>query len=235
MLLCGALVIAATWWGSRSLFRVQARWQEMEEVVAGVVLQAIQAVSKLRVAGAANRAFSHWARQYSRKQEFAGELRKQRDRIRLVNMGMPAVATTLAFFWLLSNSIPLGAFLACIAALTTFPAAVTSASDACTGLMLTANLWQRMRTILAGELEVHTARAHPGRLRGTVAIDNVTFRYRNDGPLILDGVSIRANPGECIALTGPSGSGNPLCSICCYALRTRTPAPSTSMAASLAA
>jgi ABC-type bacteriocin/lantibiotic exporter with double-glycine peptidase domain len=38
-------------------------------------------------------------------------------------------------------------------------------------------------------------------------VDNLTFRYRSDGPMILDGVSIRAEPGECIALTGPSGCG----------------------------
>jgi ABC-type bacteriocin/lantibiotic exporter with double-glycine peptidase domain len=74
-------------------------------------------------------------------------------------------------------------------------------------MVLTANLWQRMRTILAAEPEVHTSRTHPGRLRGALIVDNVTFRYRNDGPLILDSVSIRTNPGECIALTGPSGSG----------------------------
>jgi NHLM bacteriocin system ABC transporter ATP-binding protein len=205
--LCGGVVIVVTWLGARSLFRVQARWQELDEVLAGVVLQAIQAVSKLRVAGAANRAFAHWARQYSRKQGFAVELRAIRDRIRLVNMVMPATATTLAFFWLLGNPVPLGPFLACIAALNTFLAAVASASDTCAGLVLTANLWQRMRTILSAEPEVHTSRTHPGRLRGAVAVENVTFRYRNDGPLILDSVSIRANPGECIALTGPSGSG----------------------------
>ncbi|MCU1237182.1 MAG: bacteriocin system transporter, ATP-binding protein [Candidatus Solibacter sp.] len=206
-LVCGALVITATWLGSRALFRVQARWQEMEEVLAGLVLQAIQAVSKLRVAGAANRAFSHWATHYSRKQKYAAELRQLRDLIRLINMVMPAAATTLAFFWLLGNPIALGPFLACMAALTTFLAAVTTASDTCIALVHTANLWQRMRTILAGEPEVHTARTHPGRLRGAIAVENVTFRYRNGGPLILDSVSVRASPGECIALTGPSGSG----------------------------
>ncbi len=203
----GVMVVLALWLGGRALFRVQAQWQDMEEVLAGVVLQAIQAVSKLRVAGAANRAFAHWAAQYARKQKFAIELRSARDRVRLVNMVMPTAATTVAFLWLLGNPIALGPFLACMAALTAFLAAITSASDTIISLILTANLWQRMRTILAGEPEVHTARTHPGRLRGGIAIENATFRYRNDGPLILDSVSVRASPGECIALTGPSGSG----------------------------
>jgi NHLM bacteriocin system ABC transporter ATP-binding protein len=203
----GIVVVSNAWMASRKLYRVQTQWQEMEEVLAGVVLQAIQAVSKLRVAGAANRAFVHWAVQYSRKQEFAREMRTLRDRSRLVNLAIPAIATTLAFYYLLASPLPLGSFLAAMAALTTFLSAITSASDTYANLVLAANLWQRMRTILAGEPEVHGGRTNPGKLRGGIAVENATFRYREDGPLVLDKVSIRANPGECIALTGPSGSG----------------------------
>jgi ABC-type bacteriocin/lantibiotic exporter with double-glycine peptidase domain len=44
-------------------------------------------------------------------------------------------------------------------------------------------------------------------LTGRLALEHVTFRYREDGPLILDDVSVYAEPGEFIALVGPSGSG----------------------------
>ena len=33
------------------------------------------------------------------------------------------------------------------------------------------------------------------------------FRYRAEGSLVLDSVSLRADPGEFIAIVGPSGSG----------------------------
>ncbi len=42
---------------------------------------------------------------------------------------------------------------------------------------------------------------------GRVVVDHVMFRYRNDGPMTLDEVSLRAEPGEFIALVGASGSG----------------------------
>jgi NHLM bacteriocin system ABC transporter ATP-binding protein len=203
---CGAIG-GVTWLGARRLFRAQSKWQEMDERLAGLVLQSINAVSKLQIAGATNRGFAHWAVQYSGKQTLALELRTVRDRIRLVNMVMPAAATALGFAWLLAHPIALGPFLSCMAALNILLAAVTSASDTGASLVLTANLWQRMRTILSAPPEVHHSRAHPGRLRGAVVVENVTFRYRGDGPLVLDGVSIRAEPGECIAITGPSGSG----------------------------
>jgi ABC-type bacteriocin/lantibiotic exporter with double-glycine peptidase domain len=40
-----------------------------------------------------------------------------------------------------------------------------------------------------------------------VVVDRVTFRYRPEGTLILDQVSLYAEPGEFIAIVGSSGSG----------------------------
>jgi ABC-type bacteriocin/lantibiotic exporter with double-glycine peptidase domain len=55
--------------------------------------------------------------------------------------------------------------------------------------------------------EVHTGQSDPGRLTGILALEHVTFRYQESGPVILDDVSLHAAPGEFIALVGPSGSG----------------------------
>jgi NHLM bacteriocin system ABC transporter ATP-binding protein len=206
-LFCGLAIVAQTWLGARSLSRVQRQWQEMEELLSGLVLQSINAVSKLRVAGAGNRAFSNWAGEYAKKQELSLQVQTLKDRIRLFNLVTPAVGSALAFLYLLSHPIPLAAFLACNSVMMIFLAALVSASDSLSGLILVANLWQALRTILTAKAEVDGSKLHPGRLRGAVTVDNLTFRYRADGPMILDGVSIKAEPGECIALTGPSGSG----------------------------
>jgi ATP-binding cassette subfamily C protein len=51
------------------------------------------------------------------------------------------------------------------------------------------------------------SKADPGKLIGRIVMDHVTFRYRNDGPLTLDNISISAEPGDFIAIVGGSGSG----------------------------
>nr|WP_230986498.1 ABC transporter ATP-binding protein [Cohnella fermenti] len=43
-------------------------------------------------------------------------------------------------------------------------------------------------------------------LSGDVVFDNVSFSYRPDKP-VLQGVSFRANPGDVVALVGPTGAG----------------------------
>jgi energy-coupling factor transport system ATP-binding protein len=37
--------------------------------------------------------------------------------------------------------------------------------------------------------------------------DNITFRFEEDGPPVIDGVSLKLDPGECLMLMGPSGCG----------------------------
>jgi ATP-binding cassette subfamily B protein RaxB len=54
-------------------------------------------------------------------------------------------------------------------------------------------------------LESEVSNAH--RVRGAMELNNVLFRYGTAEPEILRGVSFKVEPGEMIALVGPSGGG----------------------------
>jgi thiol reductant ABC exporter CydC subunit len=54
---------------------------------------------------------------------------------------------------------------------------------------------------------VDPAEPHPIPPGGAVRLEQVTFSYRNGGRPLLDRASIELEPGEAIALTGPSGIG----------------------------
>ena len=82
-----------------------------------------------------------------------------------------------------------------------------------------AQLWQdfqqtrlsieRLGDILNTPPEAGTlsARSALPRLSGEVVFDRVRFRHRLDGPLVLEDISLRIEPGEVIGIVGPSGSG----------------------------
>jgi NHLM bacteriocin system ABC transporter ATP-binding protein len=204
----GLLAAAATVLSWISLNRLQAALQQLEGSLSGLMVQLINAVPKLRVAGAEERAFACWGRSYSRKQRLVEQVQRVRDRLRLVNATAPVLAMGLGFSLVLEvEDIDVGTYLAFNLALGAFLQAITELSDTAGGLVSITTHWRRTKTILEAPPEVDAAKAHPGRLSGRLALDHVTFRYRKDGRLTLEDVSLHAEAGECIALVGPSGSG----------------------------
>ncbi len=49
--------------------------------------------------------------------------------------------------------------------------------------------------------------ASPGKIRGAIRLDHVSFRYAGEGADVVRDVSLEIEPGTKVALVGPSGSG----------------------------
>jgi ABC-type bacteriocin/lantibiotic exporter with double-glycine peptidase domain len=101
----------------------------------------------------------------------------------------------------------MGTFIAFNSAFGTFISGVTDLSNTLTDILGFVPLWERAKPIVQGTIESDPTKADPGRLRGKIVIDRVIFRYQENGALILNDITIHAEPGEFIAIVGPSGSG----------------------------
>ncbi|MBU0664144.1 MAG: ATP-binding cassette domain-containing protein [Proteobacteria bacterium] len=55
--------------------------------------------------------------------------------------------------------------------------------------------------------EISQDQANPGILGGNIEINNITFRYSKNSPLILQNFSLTVRPSDFVAVVGPSGSG----------------------------
>jgi NHLM bacteriocin system ABC transporter ATP-binding protein len=201
VMICAAVCCAA-------LSRMQDSLLEAEGALLGQMVQLINAIPKFRVANAEERAFAWWGNAYGRKQKLGDRIQAMQDRLRLVTGVAPVLATAISFGVAVRGSgIELGAFLAFSLAFGGFMQAITELSDTASGMVSIATHWRRAKTILDTAPEADAAKANPGRLTGRLALDRVTFRYRENGRATLEDVSLHAAPGECIALVGPSGSG----------------------------
>src|SRR5262249_33157553 len=82
-----------------------------------------------------------------------------------------------------------------------------------TGVVITAlavvPMLERLSPLLAVTPEAQLDRADPGDLSGQVSFNRISFRYGQDGPLVLDEVSFAIDPGEFVAIVGPTGCGKP--------------------------
>ncbi|MFB2934484.1 NHLP bacteriocin export ABC transporter permease/ATPase subunit [Aerosakkonemataceae cyanobacterium BLCC-F154] len=210
------LAVILTIISSLILLRKERRQEELSGEIQGLVVQLINGVPKLRVAVAESRAFAAWAKKYSEQNQLTKEIIQVNDIVSVFNELLSLVSFILLYwFGFLAiqgsqtgeSSLTLGTFLAFNAAFGIFFGGVTSLSNTLTNIIEIAPLWERSQPILQGQLEFDEQKTNPGRLSGQIALENITFRYREDSPIVLNEVNIYADPGEFIAIVGPSGSG----------------------------
>ncbi|NOR82892.1 MAG: ATP-binding cassette domain-containing protein [Ardenticatenales bacterium] len=66
--------------------------------------------------------------------------------------------------------------------------------------------YRRVADVIGEKREDMVSGQHNGRLRGEIVFDDVCFEYK-EGEHVLDHVSFRCEPGQVVALLGPTGSG----------------------------
>ncbi|MGW3115316.1 NHLP bacteriocin export ABC transporter permease/ATPase subunit [Streptomyces sp. NPDC001091] len=205
------VVIAAVFLG---LGLWQVRWQRrlvtLGNKLNNQAFQTLRGLPKLRVASAENYAYAAWAGEFARSRE----LQQKVGRIKNLSSVLGAVylpICTLVMFMLLAGpakgAMSAASFLTFSTAVTMVLTSVTQLTGAFVSAVAALPLFEEIRPVLDATPEVRAGSTRPGPLTGALEARRLSFRYSDDGPLVLDDVSFSMRPGEFVAVVGPSGCG----------------------------
>ncbi|UQA96987.1 NHLP bacteriocin export ABC transporter permease/ATPase subunit [Streptomyces halobius] len=192
----------------------QLRWQrrlvKLSHKLNNQAFQTLRGLPKLRVAAAESFAYAAWAREFARSRE----MQQRAGRIKNLTTVLDAVYLPLAsltMFMLLAGpargSMSAAAFLTFNTSVTMLLTSVTQISGALVSAAAALPMFEQIKPVLDEAPEVRGASAQPGTLAGGMEARKLSFRYTDDGPLVLDDVSLHVRPGEFVAIVGPSGCG----------------------------
>ena len=207
-----ALLIVATVMALLIRYQVprQRKVQEATNDLFSVSLQLVEAVGKLRVADASRRGFAEWGARFTALKRSFYNAQIGFAAATAFVVAAPALGTLLLIVG--AATLPQGELSG--ATFLAFNTAFIQALTAITGLTAVATfaaqavpLLENTRPILQAERESDVVKSDPGELRGHIEMSHLSFRYAEDGPLVLDDVSFAAEPGEFVAFVGPSGAG----------------------------
>jgi ATP-binding cassette subfamily C protein len=189
--------------------RFERKVLELSNKITGLILQLIGGVTKFRVAGAENRAFHLWSKEFGEQRKLAFKRESLGNWLTTFNAFFPVLSTMMIFYTLASsaNTLSPGKFIAFNSAFITFMGSIVSLSESLISINIVIPLYERAKPILETLPEYDEFKLDPGNLTGAIEVGHVSFRYKEDAPLVLQDVSLHIDEGDYVALVGTSGCG----------------------------
>lgn len=173
----------------------------------GMVYALINGVAKIKNAGAEKRAFAKWSRQYVNAAEY---LYKPPMFLKLngtIITAISLVGTIVIYYTAIHSGITMADYMAFNSAY----GMVSGAFASLAGIVITVSriqpILKMVTPILETEPEIDTKRQVVTRLRGSIELNNVSFRYQKTMPNVLDNLSLKIRPGQYVAIVGKTGCG----------------------------
>ncbi len=190
--------------------RYERRLNTLGHRLGNQAFQTLRGLPKLRVAAAESFAYAAWAREFARTRD----LQQRIGRTQNVSTVLGAVhlpLCTLVMFVLLAGpargTLSASEFLTFSTALTMLLSSVTQVTGALVSAAAVLPMFEQIRPLLRETPEVDRSSTRPGELTGAIEARNLSYRYGEDGPLVLDDIDLRVGPGEFVAIVGASGCG----------------------------
>lgn len=175
--------------------------------VAGVVFSLFSGIQKIKLSGCENRAFTKWATMYKEQAAATYDLPFL---LKIQNALIAAIAlagSMLIYYVATVSHIGVPQYVAFNVAFGMVNGAMLSLSGMAALFSFIQPSLEMAEPILAATPETSVNKKTILSLAGMIELNNISFRYKEDAPLVIDNVSLKIKSGQYIAVVGKTGCG----------------------------
>ncbi len=187
--------------------RIGRKEMKLEAEESGVSFAMISGIKKLKLTGAENRIFAKWLERYS---EWAAVKYNPPWIIKaepVIVMAISLIANMIIYLMALGHGVDQSTYYAFSAAYGALMANFTMLSKSAVQMGKIRPAYELAKPFLQAVPEAQGKREIITRLSGRIEVEHLYFRYTEDGPYILNDLSLTINPGEYVAIVGETGCG----------------------------
>lgn len=180
---------------------------ENDAKLSGFVFSLFRGIQKIKLAGAERRAFAKWAKLYSKN---AGLIYSPPFIIKygtVIGTAIGTVGMVVLFLSAGLSNLSVSDYMAFSVSYGMVAGALASFSGLTVTFSQIKPVLDMSKPLMETEPEVSTDKKVIERISGSIDINNVSFRYHDDMPLVLDDISLKIKSGQYIAIVGASGCG----------------------------
>jgi len=191
----------------RRSVKMRHHYTERAAKLSGLEYNLFAGIQKLKLTGSENRAFARWLDRYGDAARFLYNplftYRLYPALTALLGLG----GTMLIFWSTLKNGVSTSDYIAFNSAFGMITASLVQLNGVLPSISQIRPLLESVKPILEAVPEMEDKAPQVQRLSGKIEISGLSFRYSDDGPLILNDLSLTIKPGEYVGIVGKSGCG----------------------------
>ncbi len=173
----------------------------------GMSYQLISGIQKIRLSGAERRAFAKWGTLYAREAELEYNPPMFLKVSGVITLAISLIGTMAMYFSAVKSGVTVSEYYAFNAAYGMVNGAFMALAGIAAGIAQIRPVLDMAKPILEAEPEVAEDKQVITRLSGGIELNNVTFRYKEDMPAVLDDLTLKIRPGQYVAIVGKTGCG----------------------------
>ena len=187
--------------------RIARKQMELSARESGMSYALITGIQKIKLSGAEKRAYARWSDLYAKQvaMQYNPPLFLRLNGV--ISTAISLTGTLVMYYMALQSGVDVADYYAFNAAYGMVSGAFMSLAGIAMTLAQFKPVMAMAQPIMDAEPEVAEGKQVIERISGAIEVSNVSFRYREDMPLILDNLSLKIKPGQYVAIVGATGCG----------------------------
>ncbi len=173
----------------------------------GMTYALISGVQKIKLAGAEKRAFARWGNLYAKKLRLTYDPPTFIKLNEVIGTAISLAGTLVMYATAVQTQVSVADYYAFHTAYGMVSGAFMSLAGVALTVAQIPPILERVSPILQTLPEVAEGKQVITRLSGGIEMNNVSFRYTENMPLVLDNLSLKIRPGQYVAIVGKTGCG----------------------------
>ena len=185
----------------------QQKLLEFGSKESGVTYQVINGIQKIRLSGSEKRIFAKWANVYAKSAKVVYNPPLIMKLAPAVHLLITLLGNIVLYYLSVKYNVDVGNYMAFTTIYGVLSAAFSSVVEMVGVVFTIQPVYEMARPILESEVENSQGKQVLKSISGNIKVENVSFRYNEASPLIVDNLSLDIKEGEYIAIVGQTGCG----------------------------
>lgn len=187
--------------------KVSRQQMKLASKESGITHAMINGIQKIRLSGAEQRAFARWANVYSKSAALSYNPPMFLRVSAVISLGISLFGTLALYLEAVESGISVSDYYAFNTAYAMVSGAFLSFTGIAASVAGIGPILEMIFPILKAVPEIDENKHMVMSLSGGVELNHVSFRYRDDMPLVLDDLNLKIHPGQYVAIVGKTGCG----------------------------